>query len=109
MSAHAFEIRCPACGSVVPAEASGCLNCTKTTPSRSSNALKAVEPELRPAPAPDLRGMSMKDYHRVVRENYLITEGPYAVKSGSRMRAYLPFVLLLIGIVVGAAVAFGHF
>jgi hypothetical protein len=108
MSAQAFEIRCPACGSVVPADASGCLNCAKTTPSRSGNPVQTLEPEARPV-APDLRGMSMKEYHRVVRANYLVTEGPGAVKTGSRVRAYLPFVLLLIGIVVGASVMFGHF
>jgi len=107
MSAQAFEIRCPACGSVVPAEASGCLNCAKTTPSRSGRPVQELEPEKKPV-APDLRGMSMKDYHRVVRQNYVLTEGPGAVRQGSRMRAYLPFVLLLIGIVIGAAVAFGH-
>ena len=107
MSAQAFEIRCPACGSVVPAEAAGCLNCAKTTPSRSGNPVQTLEPSERPK-APDLRGMSMKDYHKVVRANHLITEGHYAVRSSSRLRAYLPFVLLLIGIVIGAAVAFGH-
>jgi hypothetical protein len=108
MSAQAFEIRCPACGSVVPAEAPGCLNCSRTSSGRHAP-VAAVEsgPSVKPV-APDVAGMSMKEYHRLVRQSYRVTEGPAAVSGSSKVVTYLPFVLLLIGIVVGAAAAFGH-
>jgi len=51
--------------------------------------------------------MSMKEYHRLVRQSYRVTEGP-AVGGGFKLTTYLPFVLLLVGIVVGAAIAFGR-
>jgi hypothetical protein len=108
MSAQAFEMRCPACGSVVPAEAPGCLNCSRTSSGRHAP-IAAVDTAAPAKPvAPDVAGMSMKEYHRLVRASYRVTEGPAAVGSGFKVATYLPFVLLLIGIVVGAAVAFGR-
>jgi hypothetical protein len=52
--------------------------------------------------------MGVKDYHRLVRANYLATEGPRLSRPG-RLHAYLPFVILVIGLLVGAGVALGHF
>jgi hypothetical protein len=52
--------------------------------------------------------MGVKDYHRLVRANYIATEGPRLGRPG-RFHAYLPFVILLIGLLVGAGVVFGHF
>ena len=51
--------------------------------------------------------MPVKDYHRLVRANYVAVEGP-RVSRPSRFQTYLPF-LLLLALLVGAAVAFGHF
>jgi len=48
----------------------------------------------------------MKDYHRVVRATYQATEQPST--GGSRARAYLPFALLLLLLVVGAAMLYSH-
>jgi hypothetical protein len=48
----------------------------------------------------------MKDYHRVVRATYQATERP--ATGSSRMRAYLPFALLVLLLAVGAVVLFGH-
>jgi hypothetical protein len=56
--------------------------------------------------APDLRSLSLKDYHRVVRASYVATEGPSA--GSSRIRSYLPFALLVLLLILGAAVIFGH-
>ncbi|MFL5937052.1 MAG: hypothetical protein ACJ76U_09445 [Gaiellaceae bacterium] len=56
--------------------------------------------------APDLASLSMKDYHRVVRATYQATERPAA--GGGRLRAYLPFALLLLLLVVGAVMISGH-
>ena len=52
--------------------------------------------------------MDVKDYHRLVKANYLATEGP---RVGSpALQAYLPFVHpACIGLLVGGAVAFGYF
>ena len=55
--------------------------------------------------------MRMKDYHRLVRSNYQAIEGPYgAVRpAGSRMGAYLPFILLVLGLLVGAGMVLSKF
>ena len=47
-----------------------------------------------------------KDYHRVVRATYQATERP--ATGGGRVRAYLPFALLVSAAVVGAVVLDGH-
>ena len=53
--------------------------------------------------------MRLKDYHRVVKANYWAIEGPRAPRgTGSRLAPYVPFVLLLLGLLVGAALAFGR-
>jgi hypothetical protein len=102
MSAQPFEIRCPRCGSVVPAEASGCTSCAATRVEKA----EAVAPK---AVLPEIATMRLKDYHRLVKANYSVVEGPrVGGRSGSRLQAYLPFVLLLLGLLVGAAMAFGR-
>ena len=116
MSSQAFEILCPICRSVVPLDAPGCPTCaeTKRDERRSSRArttggtpgCTCSDGSARIAAAPDLASLSMKDYHRVVRATYEATERP--ATGGSRMRAYLPFALLVLLLVVGAVVLFGH-
>ena len=63
----------------------------------------------QPAPtrhvAPDLRALPMRDYHRVVRATYQATE---RTASGNRLRAYVPFVVLLLLLIVGAAMLYSH-
>ena len=56
--------------------------------------------------APDLASLSIKDYHRVVRATYRPPSGRRRAAAG--MRAYLPFALLVLLLVVGAVVLFGH-
>jgi hypothetical protein len=58
------------------------------------------------APTPNLAALSLKDYHRVVRATYHANEGKPA--GTSRARAYLPFVVLVLLLIVGAAILYGH-
>jgi hypothetical protein len=95
-----FEILCPTCRSAVPADAPGCPNCKPET----------VERAVPEAP-PEVASMRLKEYHHFVRANYLTVEGPRFVgpePGGFRLRAYLPFVILLLGLLVGAVVAIGR-
>ena len=60
---------------------------------------------------PDFGSMRLKDYHRVVRANYVAVESPrlgLRPAPAFRLQTYLPFVLLLIGLAVGAALVFGR-
>jgi hypothetical protein len=111
MSSQAFEILCPICRSVVPLDAPSCPNCARTKREAAAPAASPLAPAATAsAPAaqtaPDLASLSMKDYHRVVRATYRANEGPGP--SSSRLRAYLPFALLLLLLVVGAAMLYGH-
>src|SRR3954469_6104608 len=118
MSSQAFEILCPICRSVVPLDAPGCPSCARTKREAAALQAEAAAPAASPvAPAttanarvaptaPDLASLSMKDYHRVVRATYQATERP--ATGGSRMRAYLPFALLVLLLAAGAVVLFGH-
>ena len=117
MSSQAFEITCPICRSVVPLDAPSCPTCARNksrdTGTTAAPAAVAVAPRAQaPTPdpagftAPDLRALNIKDYHRVVRATYNATEGP--ATGASRARAYLPFVLLVLLLIAGAAVIFGH-
>ena len=120
MSSQTFEILCPICRSVVPPEAPGCPTCaerkraaaaqagTGSLPrERTTPVMPAAAPQSAGSPAvPDLAALSMKDYHRVVRASYHANEGMPA--GNGRARAYLPFALLVVLLVVGAAVIFGH-
>ena len=108
MSSQTFEILCPVCRSVVPPEAKRCPTCeqAKTT---EANGGTAAATAVQPAPparptAPDLRALPMRDYHRVVRATYQATERP----GGNRVRAYVPFVVLLLLLIVGAAMLYSH-
>ena len=114
MSSQTFEILCPVCRSVVPLDAPSCPTCARaklrdTAPAHAP-AVVAPAPQAAaaaPPPAPlDFRAMPMRDYHRVVRATYQATEGPPT--GGSRVRAYLPFMLLLVLLIVGAAMLYGH-
>jgi hypothetical protein len=115
MSSQAFEISCPICRSVVPLDAPSCPNCARTK--REAAAPRGIAPVAAPAVpatpaarvsenAPDLASLSIKDYHRVVRATYQATERP--ASAGGRLRAYLPFALLVLLLIVGAVVVFGH-
>jgi hypothetical protein len=102
MTEPSFEIRCPRCGSVVPPEASGCQSCTRPVAARAEAVPAAVQ-------APAIGTMRIKDYHRLVRDNYWAVEGPRVRSAGGfRLQAYLPFALLLLGLFVGALLAFGR-
>jgi hypothetical protein len=124
MSAQPFEIRCPACGAVVPPEAKGCSCATAASRKRSSVVAEAVPAEAGPtlpstpvstpdSPRPfepgDVVNMRMKDYHQLVRHNYSAVEGIAVRTGGSRARAYLPFVLLVLGLLIGAGLILGKF
>src|SRR5215218_3274007 len=119
MSSQAFEILCPICRSVVPMDAPGCPSCARTKrDAAAARRPQAVTPGAAPAAppttasarvapsAPDLAALSMKEYHRVVRATYQATERP--ATGSSRLRAYLPFALLVLLLAVGAVVLFGH-
>ena len=118
MSAQPFEIRCPSCGAVVPPDAKGCTCATEASKKRNVVAATSAGPTPAPAApttgvvdAPDVVNMRMKDYHRLVRSNYLAVEGPRVGgrPGGSRARAYLPFVLLMLGLLIGAGMVLGKF
>ena len=117
MTSQSFDILCPICRSVVPPDAPGCPTCAErkratagvTEPAEQSTSVTraAASPGAAPAgPVPDLAALSIKDYHRVVRASYHANEGMPTGKG--RARAYLPFALLVILLIVGAAVIFGH-
>ena len=117
MSSQAFEILCPVCRSVVPPDAPGCPTCAERKRAAASASASvehsapvgraaAPQPSTASGPAPDLAGLSLKDYHRVVRATYHANEG--MPRGTSRARAYLPFALLVILLIIGAAVIFGH-
>jgi hypothetical protein len=104
MSEQAFQILCPKCQSVVPADASGCPSC-------HARPVQAVEPSVAPLPPPEVASMRLKEYHRLVRSNYWAVEGAAVMSrppGGFRLRAYLPFLLLLVGVLVGTVVALGR-
>jgi len=114
MSSHTFEILCPICRSVVPPDAPGCPTCAErkraaagvSAPAAEESAVVRRTAAAPAGPVPDLAALSIKDYHRVVRATYHANEG---MRGGSgRARAYLPFLLLVVLLVVGAAVIFGH-
>jgi hypothetical protein len=128
MSAQAFEIRCPACGSVVPPDAKGCTCASaasrKRAPVDAAPAVSVAAPPAPAAPAPgstpaaprdlepgDVVKMRLKDYHRLVQINHQAVEGTLVAgrSSGSRLRAYLPFLILVIGLLIGAGMLFGKF
>src|SRR5881296_3785855 len=105
MSEQAFQILCPTCQAVVPPDASGCPKC-------HPQSVAAVEPLVAPPPPPpEVASMRLKDYHRLVRTNYWAVEGAAVMSrppGGFRLRTYLPFVLLVIGLLVGTVLALGR-
>ena len=94
-------------------DAPGCPTCAENrrreeAAGKPAVAARPAPPAQAQAPAsafPDLQSLSMKDYHRVVRATYSATEG---TPGGNRLRAYLPFALLVLLLIAGAAVIFGH-
>jgi hypothetical protein len=106
-SSQTFEILCPVCRSVVPPEAPRCLNCDGQK-RRADDVDTAATAEAAPRPhtPPDLKTLPMRDYHRVVRATYQATER--TAGSGNRVRAYLPFVVLVLLLIVGAGLLYGH-
>ncbi len=111
MSSQTFEILCPICRSVVPPEARNCPTCEQakihaangTAATATAGAVAQTAPTR--APPPDLRALPMRDYHRVVRATYQATE---RTAGGNRVRAYLPFVVLLLLLIVGAAMLYSQ-
>ncbi len=118
MSDQTFEIRCPMCKSVVPADASGCPTCA-TTPSRK---FAAAPPQPAPAASGSASGaapaarapeglgtLPLKDYHRLVRANHRRIEGGRSAPGGFRRQvlAFLPGVLLLLALLAGASKMLG--
>jgi hypothetical protein len=104
MSEQAFQILCPKCQSVVPPDASNCPSC-------HPQPVQSVELTVAPPPAPEVASMRLKDYHHLVRSNYWAVEGAAVMRrppGGFRLRAYLPFLLLLVGVLVGTVVALGR-
>jgi hypothetical protein len=102
MSDQTFEIRCPRCQAVLSMDAASAHNCAAPAPQeRQAQQVLAEQ-------ASTITTMGVKDYHRLVRANYLATEGPRLSGPG-RLHTYLPFVILVIGLLVGGAVAFGYF
>ena len=103
---------------MVPPDAKGCTCVTAASKKRNVVAETSAGAAGPAAPvhagvvdAPDVVNMRLKDYHRLVRSNYIAVEGPRvgARPGGSRVRAYLPFVLLVLGLLVGAGMVLGKF
>jgi hypothetical protein len=114
MSDQSFEIRCPMCKSVVPADAAGCPTCAATpsrkfavAPARPKPAASGSAPASR---APEGLGtLPLKDYHRLVRANHHRVEGGRLAPGGFRRQvvALLPGVLLLLALLAVAAKTLG--
>jgi len=107
MTKQAFDILCPACGSVVPHDAPGCPNCAE----RRKPAPTAAVPAPKPPNAPDVGAMALKDYHRFVRTNYRTVEGHRVAGQpggGVAFWTYFPLALLFLGVAVGALLVFGR-
>jgi hypothetical protein len=112
MSSQTFEILCPVCRSVVPPEARNCPTCEQTRIAAANGnggtdtaTSAGAQPALTRTPPPDLRALPIHDYHRVVRATYKATE---RTAGRNRVRAYLPFVVLLLLLIVGAAMLYSQ-
>ena len=105
MSDQSFEIRCPRCKTVLSMDAASAHNCANQTP--EAQQVQQVQ-QARKRDVSAITTMPVKDYHQLVRAYHVAAEGPGASRPG-RLHAYLPFVILVIGLLVGGAVAFGYF
>jgi len=82
-------------------------NCAPLTP-EAEQAKQVHQARARDVSA--IATMPVKDYHQLVRAYRVSTEGRGASRPvRGRLHAYLPFVILVIGLLVGGAVAFGYF
>jgi hypothetical protein len=116
MSDQSFEIRCPMCKSVVPADAAGCPTCA-ATPSRKfaaapSQPAPAASGSAAAARTPEgLATLPLKDYHRLVRANHRRVEGGRGRLAPAGFRrsvvALLPGLLLLLVLLAVAAKTLG--
>jgi hypothetical protein len=114
MSDQTFEIRCPMCKSIVPADAAGCPTCA-ATPSRKFAVAAAPPPRPASGPAPAARApeglgtLPLKDYHRLVRANHRRLEGGRAAPGDFQRQfvALLPGLLLLLALLAVAAKTLG--
>jgi hypothetical protein len=118
MSDETFEIRCPACKSVVPDDAPGCPTCA-TTASRKFAAAPAQPAHAASGAAGGsalavrapggLATLPLKDYHRLVRANHRRLEGTRGGPGDFRRRviALLPGALLLLTLLAGTAKTLG--
>ena len=129
MSEQSYEIVCPICKSVVPSDAARCPTCAATAAAEhraraatanvavmSPPVLAAAAPAARPGQAESdsiatgkaMEGAStlnIKDYHRMVRENYGTVQG----RGGSAAfgNPLVPILLIVaLVLVIGAAFAF---
>jgi hypothetical protein len=120
MSDLTYEIRCPVCRASVPADAPRCPRCAATAEAtRAAGAnvsavltLGDAGPASSAAPTvaagsqlQDVSTMKLKDYHRLVRENYGTVErrGAAAIFGGP----FGPILLIVaLGLIVAAAFAF---
>ncbi len=114
MSDQSFEIRCPMCKSVVPADAAGCPTCA-ATPSRKFAVAPVPSPPAASGSAPAARApeglaaLPLKDYHRLVKANHRRLEGGRPAPGGFRRQvvALLPGLLLLLTLFAVAAKTLG--
>ena len=116
MSDQSFEIRCPMCKSVVPADAASCPTCA-ATPSRRFAVAPAPPPPAASGSAPATRApeglaaLPLKDYHRLVRANHRHVEGGRGRLAPGGFRrsvvALLPGLLLLLTLFAVAAKTLG--
>jgi hypothetical protein len=126
MSDQSYTIVCPVCKSVMPGDAVRCANCAANAAAEqraratSANRAAVSSPVLAAATAANpaevdsiaaaksMEGAStlkLKDYHRMVRENYGTTHGRGA--SGAFGNPLVPILLIVtVGLIIAAAFAY---
>jgi hypothetical protein len=114
MSDQTFQILCPACKSVVPPDAPGCPTCAASRAGTFAAASSAPAPSGPAWARTEVPELPLKEYHRLVRDNHRsIVGGGAASLPSSRFRArlvaYTPGVLLVLGVLAGAAKAIRFF
>ena len=129
MSEQSYEISCPVCKSVVPSDAARCPTCAAASAaehkarSATANAAVVSSPVLAAAAPPvpaeidsiaaakamgGASTLNLKDYHRMVRENYGTVQGHGG--SAAFGNPLVPILLIVaLGLVIAAVVAFHLF